>query len=248
MKTIEDRLRKLEVANRRYRLYFFVSLSSFALLFMGFRSQIIPDVLQARKFEVVDPQGNVLVRLAYDGNTGYIKTFNSQGNKLVNINATTGNQGFLALEDGNGNENVRLSTSREYGGGSIFINNKEHNRSIILYNDEGGGSLSLNNNKGNSRVLLKTEAEDYGYLTLYNSSGKSIISMMQTSIGNGDLYLHNVSGDDRIRLSSSPNGGVIHLFNLYRNKGVELGLTNEVNGVVSTFNSNGQYLNGIGGN
>lgn len=248
MKTIEDRLQKLESANRRYRMLFLVSLASFTFLFMGFRSQIIPELVQARKFEVVDRMGNVLVRMGYDDDKGYIKTYNSKGNKLVNLTFTSTNQGFLALEDGNGNENIRLSTSSDYGGGYLSINNAQHNRTITMYNDAGGGALTVSNNYGKSKALLKAHSENCGSLTLYNSYDNAIISLLQTTSGNGDFYLYNSTGGERIRMASSPNGGNIQLFNNNQNKGVELGITNNVNGVVNTYNSSGAYIQGIGGN
>ena len=248
MKSLEDRVRQLEVANRRYRTYVLLSLASFTLLFMAFRTYEIPEVIQARKFEIVDRMGHVLVRMGYDDEFGYIKTYNTRGNKLVNLTYTTSKAGYLALEDGDGNENIRLSTSSDYGGGYFSLSNTQHNRTITMNNDAGGGSISLSNNSGSVRATLKTHTEDCGYLSLFNSSGNSIISMLQTTSGNGDLYVRNASGSDRIRLACSSNGGNLQLFNYNQNKAVELGVTDNVNGVMNTYNSSGTYIQGIGGN
>ena len=87
MNTIEMRLQNLEVTNRRYKTIVIVMLGAVLVTtFMAFRSPIaVPDVLQAKKFEVVDDNGNVLVRVSQDAGNGLVKTYNKDGKKLVNI-------------------------------------------------------------------------------------------------------------------------------------------------------------------
>ena len=87
MNTIEMRLQKLEVTNRRYKTIVIVMLGAVLVTtFMAFRSPIaVPDVLQAKKFEVVDDNGNVLVRVSQDAGNGLLKTYNKDGKKLVSF-------------------------------------------------------------------------------------------------------------------------------------------------------------------
>ena len=71
MLTIEMRIQKLEATNRRYKTTLIVMIASFATIFMAFRNPTtVPDVVQAKRFEVVDDNGNVLVKLDQDNGKG----------------------------------------------------------------------------------------------------------------------------------------------------------------------------------
>src|SRR5258705_4581394 len=136
MNTIEMRLQKLEATNRRYKTILVLMIASFATLFMAFKSpKTVPDVIQAKRFEVVDNSGNVLVTLTQDDDKGLIKTYNSSGKKLVNITYTTNNEGYLGLEDGHGQETMRLSSSNEGGGGYLSVYNPAGQRTLTVCND-----------------------------------------------------------------------------------------------------------------
>ena len=248
MNTIEMRLQKLEVTNRRYKTIVIVMLGAVLVTtFMAFRSPIaVPDVLQAKKFEVVDDNGNVLVRVSQDAGNGLIKTYNKDGKKLVNITYTTKGEGFLALEDGNSQETVRLTTSSEGGGGYIGIYNSLGKRTMTLANEASGGNLYINNSDGNNRAVLQANSAAGGYMALFNSSGYNAVKLTQTASGNGDIYLNNYNGDERLRLSVSGSAGNLQLRNNNKTLIVELGGTNGENGVINTYNSSGSFVQGIG--
>ena len=247
METIEMRLQKLEATNRRYKRIVILMIAVFATFFMAFRKiNNTPDVLQAKRFEVVDDNGNVLVRVSQDEGKGLIKTFNSSGKKLVNITYTTKNEGFIGLEDGNDKETIRLTSSSEGGGGYIGIYNPTGNRTLTMCNEANGGSIYVNNSSGNNRALLQSGSNAGGYLSLLNSSGYAAVKLWQTSTGHGDIFVNNYLGDERLRLSVSSSAGNILLSNNSKTKVVEIGGTNGENGVVNTYNSSGTFVQGIG--
>jgi hypothetical protein len=248
MEAIETRLRKLERTNRIYKKIFLLLIAGCAIVLTAFRNRnAVPDVLQAKSFEVVDDQGNVLVRVGQDAGFGLVKTFNKYGKKLVNITYTTKNEGFIGVENGNDRENIRLSSSGS-GGGYIGVFNTSSQKVAILSDEEGGGYLGLCNNSGDIKALLKSQVDAGGFLAMYNSSGYSMASLLQTITGSGDLYIRNNNGDDRIRLSVSDAGGSVHVFNNSKTKVVDMGVTTAQNGIVNTYNSGGTNNNGAGGN
>src|SRR5882724_4416810 len=98
MNTIEIRLQKLETANRRYKTIVILMMAVFATFFMAFRSnKKAADLIQAKAFEVVDDNGNVLVRLTQDAGNGIMRTFRSNGKKLLNLTYTTNNEGYIGI-------------------------------------------------------------------------------------------------------------------------------------------------------
>ena len=247
MNTIEMRLQKLEATNRRYKIILVLMVASFATIFMAFRSpKTVPDVIQAKRFEVVDAYGNVLVNMSQDDGKGIIKTYNKEGKKLVNITYTTNQEGFVALEDGKGQETMRLSSSNEGGGGYIGIYNPLGKRTLTLCNDESGGNVYVSNSEGNSRATVQCNSSAGGFLALYNSSGYTAIKLTQTSSGNGDLYVHNKDGDERVRLSVSASAGNFQIKNNSKTMIVEMGGTAGENGTINTYNTSGTFVQGIG--
>lgn len=247
MDTIEKRLQKLEATNRRYKAVLIVIIALFGTIFMAFRSpETVPDVIQARRFEVVDYDGRVLVTLSQDDGKGLIKTYNSAGKKLVNITYTTKNEGYIALENGYGQENIRFSSSNEGGGGYIGVYNPSGKRTLTICNDDKGGNIYVGNSNGDTRAVVQCNASAGGFLGLYNSSGYTAVKLTQTSSGNGDLYVNNKDGDERVRLSVSNSAGNFQIKNNNKTMIVELGGTSGENGTINTYNSSGTFVQGIG--
>lgn len=248
MVTIEMRIQKLEATNRRYKTILILMVASFATIFMAFRGpSTAPDVIQAKRFEVVDDLGRVLVSVNQDDGKGIIKTYNKEGKKLVNLTYTTKQEGFIGLEDGKGQELIRFTSSNDGGGGYIGIYNPSGKRTMTLCNDNSGGNIYVGNSNGDTRAVVQCNASAGGYMSLYNSSGYSAIKLSQTSTGNGDFYVNNYNGDERVRISVSSSAGNLQLKNNSKNMIVELGGTVNENGTVNTYGTGGTFIQGIGG-
>ena len=247
MTHIELRFQKLEATNRRYRIIILFMLAAFTTLFMAFRSyDTVPDVLQAKRVEVVDNNGNVLVSLNQDDGKGLIKTYNKEGKKLVNITYTTNQEGFLGLEDGKGQETLRFSSSSEGGGGYIGLYNPSGKRTLTLNNDNSGGNIYVCNSNGDTRATMQCNSSAGGFLGLYNFNGFTAVKLTQTSSGNGDLYVNSKDGDERVRLSVSSSAGNFQIKNNKKTMIVELGGTANENGTINTYNTSGTFVQGIG--
>ena len=247
MTTIEMRLQKLETTNRRYKNTLIAMLALFATIFMAFKNpKTAPDVIQAKRFEVVDNNGNVLVSLNQDDGKGLIKTYNTDGKKLVNITYTSNQEGYFALEDGKGQETMRFSSSNEGGGGYIGVYNPLGKRTLTLCNDESGGNIYVGNANGDTRATVQCNSSAGGFLGLYNSNGYTAVKLTQTSSGNGDLYVNSKEGDERVRLSVSSSAGNFQIKNNKKTMIIELGGTAGENGTINTYNTSGTFVQGIG--
>jgi hypothetical protein len=247
MDIIEIRLQKLEATNRRYRNTIILLIASFATIFMAFKSpKTVPEVIQAKRFEVVDYNGKVLAMISQDDGKGIIKTYNKEGKKLVNITYTSNQEGYIGLENGIGQETMRLSSSNDGGGGYIGVFNPSGKRTLTICNDESGGNIYVGNSNGDTRAVMQCNSSEGGFLGLYNSLGYTAVKLTQTSSGNGDLYINNKNGDERVRLSVSASAGNFQIKNNRKTMIVELGGTTGENGTINTYNTSGTFIQGIG--
>jgi|GEM_PF-6602602 len=102
MSTLEEEVRTLQTQVRGQRRWNIAlgALGALGALVVGgglmaaTSSRSVPDVIQAKKFEVVNDEGKVLVRLGanVDGN-GLVKTQNGKGQTLVVLSSYTGQRG-----------------------------------------------------------------------------------------------------------------------------------------------------------
>ena len=151
MQNFEKRFTALEKSNARYRLIIFCMLTVITYFtIIAFSPAGVPEVVQAKKFEVVDDRGNVLVRLENYNGSGAITTFLPNGNTLTDIVPTKSESGGIVLYDGKGKKNMTL-TDVNGGGGSL-----------VILNPAGQNILSLGRNNLNSgqyfdaaRILLR---------------------------------------------------------------------------------------------
>jgi len=247
MQDFEKRLLKLEASNLLYKKILIAIAASSVFLFMAFRKNITaPDVIQAKRFEVVDDNGIVLVRVSQDNGHGLIKTYNTAGFKLLNLTYTTKNEGYIGVENGAGQEFVKMSSSSDVGGGYIGLFNPAGKRIITICNENYGGSFYLSDKDGNSRAIIQNNTMAGGYMSLYNSSGNSAVKLTQTSSGNGDIYVNNYNGDEKIRLSVSTAGGNLQIRNNEKTIAIEAGCTDAKNGIINTFLSGGTRGQSLG--
>ncbi|MDG2422976.1 MAG: hypothetical protein P8M22_03250 [Phycisphaerales bacterium] len=130
----------------------------FGLVFVGgllaaTTLQSVPDVIQAKKFEVVNGDGQAVVLL----------TANNAG-------------GFVDIQNGKGQNLVQLTAHSE--GGTISTHNS-HGKILILMggNEHGSGALQTRNNKGKTLVTLGTDLAGEGIVFTENGKGEKTSEM-----------------------------------------------------------------------
>ncbi len=140
----EERINGLETQVRTLKriVYGFGCLLVAGVVVSATSLQTVPDVIQAKKFEVVNDEGEVLVELSNIAgggvDNGMLVTRNSAGQTLVVLGANEDGGNFAAFnKDG---KLACLLTAIE-DGGMLDIFNKDGNRIVGLVANEDGGSL-----------------------------------------------------------------------------------------------------------
>ena len=136
--TIEERIERVEKQNRR--LKWVVT----ALCVVGVSAFVagqaapegVPDVIKAKKFEVINEVGLPVVALrSWDKLGGGIDTWNHQGQSLFAVGANDAGDGSVATFNAEGKELVHLSaTEGGTGAVAVFDPTGRRRRGILITN------------------------------------------------------------------------------------------------------------------
>jgi hypothetical protein len=113
----------------------------------GVRS--VPDVIQAKKFEVVNDDGKVIASLYANMGGGMLSVSNKDGEVVSGL----------------GSDEVN-------GGGVLGINNKDGKIVAGIHADENGGVARVLNNKFAGVVVISANADGDGVMMTSGSKGK----------------------------------------------------------------------------
>ena len=116
----------------------------------GVRS--VPDVIQAKKFEVVDDAGTAVVELGINrAGNGAVTTRNEDGRRLVRLGATTGGNGFVTTLNGMGGNLVELGATVD-GQGTVETEDGDGQTLVRLgsYSSARGGYVEAFTTRGAS--------------------------------------------------------------------------------------------------
>ena len=200
MTTLEIKLTKLENKLRFFQ-FAFVLIILIAVFFIitGFNRNPVTDLIQAKKIQVVDDDGNVLVSLwsstlgdgtistrskngklatrmiSSTGGGGVLEIYNSDEKIVSTLETTDKGTGYLSLKNSNGNDLFKVTyTSGNYGGWLGMYNYSGVNTFSATTAEDGGCRFNMYN-KNNIRVcyLGTTDAGD-GCLNVYNSAGQNL--------------------------------------------------------------------------
>ncbi len=108
--------------------------------------QSVPDVIQAKKFEVVNDEGQLQVVLAANADGGGLAIANKDG-KLVAAISTSADGGKLSIANKDGKPVAAIIANAN--GGSFGIANKDGKPAAgIVANADGGGEIETFDSKG----------------------------------------------------------------------------------------------------
>ncbi|MCP4833438.1 MAG: hypothetical protein GY895_01620, partial [Phycisphaera sp.] len=119
MSTLEQDVRTLQSQVRRQRRWN-ITLGAVVVVgglmaATGVRS--VPDVIQAKRFEMVNDEGKVLVMMNsvfYQGqHYGFVTTLDGEGQALVELGAKVGGEGSVTTKDGKGQTLVVLGATED---------------------------------------------------------------------------------------------------------------------------------------
>ncbi|MBS1655272.1 MAG: hypothetical protein JSU05_10540 [Bacteroidetes bacterium] len=220
---LEQRIALLEKNIRFYQIVFGVLIIlAGALASMSFRSKSpVPDVIQAKAFQVVDDAGNVLVEINKEDGNGQLSTYTPTGTRLVSLFTSDAGCGAINTFNYDGKTIFKVTNTSGGGGYMALFNNDKKEIAEFGVTDIGSGYFRINDNIGNKQAWITYTKGGGGYFSLSNN------------------------GNETIRLSTADVGGRIGIYNDYNTRIAYMGTQENRDGQITTFNSSGSWTGGL---
>ena len=174
MNTTEQRMQKLEKQVRRQRRW---NIALGVLVVVGGMMaakgiQEVPDVIRAKKIQVVDDDGKVLVGMAGDKHGG-------------------------VLAVANGSEQEVAVLAAESNGGNLLLLNNDKVPQVILSMTKNGGGIDIMNSLGKKSAGMVAGEDGMGFISVFNSKGKGAVDMMGLTGDKGAIRILEGNGKHR---------------------------------------------------
>ena len=226
MSTLEQDVHALQSQVRRQRRW---NLGLGALVVVGglmaaTAERSVPDVIQAKKFEVVNDEGVAVVKIhsfqgggviwgfdkkrvptfcvttqtGTDGvSLGTVTTMNGRGQKLVELGVDTEMNGSVITKGGKGGTLVQLGSGPS--GGAVTTKNGKGQTLVQLGSNKGGGSVTTKNGNGGTLVQI-TANSNGGAVTTQNGKGGSLVLIAADRNGGGAVLAQDAEGNIKATL------------------------------------------------
>jgi hypothetical protein len=221
---LEQRVARLEKHIKFYQLSFIgLFISGLALLFMSFDRQknAVPELLQAKKFQVVDENNRVLVEINKEGGNGQLSTFTPNGRRLVSLITSSGGAGGINTFDKSGDVLFKVTNT-----------------------DVGGGYLALFNGEGKEVVETGVTTSETGYIRVNNRVGEKMAWITYTQDGGGYFSLSN-NGKETFRLSTPEAGARMGIYNGNNVRVAYMGAQDNKDGNITVWSGTGTRTGGL---
>ncbi len=224
MNQLEQRIAKLEKNVRNYRIFFGLAITAiFTLSLMSStkKNQFVPDRLQARSFQLLDDNGNMIAELGEEKGNGKLTTYTPRGKKLVSLFTSEGGAGGINTFDDDGD--VLFKVTRTSGGGAY----------MALFNGDAKEITEMGVTDGET-----------GYFKVNDKYGDKLAWITYTSDGGGYLALLN-NNQETIRLSTPDAGGRVGISNRKKERIAYLGTQDNGDGNLTIYNATGKSSGSI---
>lgn len=179
MQTLDTRLAALERAGRRQRCAIAILGSALAAIVLTGTAQPVggaatPDVVKAKRFEVVTDSGAPVLVMTRSEAGGLIGVQTAAGQLLVTISATPDGAGLIAVADKRGGRLVEISGKAGDGGGGVgMVNtfNPQGEVAVSLLSSKGQGMVQTFNSRKNPAAMLGG-VNDEGVIAVFDAAGK----------------------------------------------------------------------------
>ena len=154
--TDQQRIEVLETQIRRLRWVFIgvVLFASIAIALVVTRPKIMPNVIRAGAFEVVDANGRVVAKMGHQLNNGGVWIFNDQGHSAAFLNIDYFGAGSLSLYNGKDprkpEAKVLFALSSDSASQAIMriLSDQGHGLKLLGNSDGTTGSIETINDLG----------------------------------------------------------------------------------------------------
>ena len=172
MNRLENRIARLETANRRYLvLLLLLGFAFVARVGMAGANESVPEVIRAKSFEVVGDKGQVFIRVYGGGPNSYVDMNNSQGSTVISLMA--GAFGAITTRDSDGHRLVMMNKTNG-GGGSLTIGGVNEGRpAVTLVGGRHGGSVRvMSSEPGSPVIVLGADDQGAGRISIWDRNMK----------------------------------------------------------------------------
>jgi len=130
-----------------------------------------------------------------NGEGGFIRTLNKDGEITSYLGTDTGGNGQLGLHNDHGNKMVLMRTRSESG--SLLTFNSDGEKTTYLGTVDGKGILETRNSKGIKTTIIGTLIGENGYLGIHNKYGIEIVYLGSDTDLDGLIQLKDHLGINR---------------------------------------------------
>jgi len=177
------------------------------LMLLGVRKYFIhsatpstPPEVRAEQFTVVGPNGETRAIFGSNEGTGYLQTFDPNGNKLVEIGKTEWGDGTLSTFGIEGNGLVSIGSTTT--GGSIITYNSEGNKLNELSSGIFGGVITTFETLFGSRTVVIGDGE----VNIYGITTDSPLATLSYIHESGVLITYDKEGKKTTYIGNDPSG------------------------------------------
>ena len=198
MSNLETRVARLERALRVYRAVAMLALLALAALTELGATRSVPEVIRARRFEVVTPEGQPLVTLHTGTYGGQVQTLGRDGVSGVSIGASS-TGGFVGVRDAKPSLFPRVELTTDETGGLLAVRSW---RGWAVEVDRDGLAVAHTREDGNltrvdARVLLGV-SEHGGHVRVFSATGAEAATLRADESGTGLVAAFGPGGAQRV--------------------------------------------------
>ncbi len=204
-----DRIEELAGQVRRLRRMNAVMIGAVGLSAMLAAGSLrsVPPLVQAERFEVIDPSGERVVSIGWNHAGGVLEIFNAGGGSIAAIESQASDRGGVVRTfDGDGQTLVRLGATTTGQGTLTTFNSSGDDLVRIGATTTGAGAIRTLNGRGQSLVRLGATVEGQGMLSTFDGSGQDLVRLGATASGEGMVTTVGSNGQDLVRLGAERAG------------------------------------------
>jgi hypothetical protein len=179
MSTNEDRIGSLENQVRHQRRWN-IALGAAVMvggLMAATSVRTVPDVIQAKKFEVVNDEGTTVVTLRSSKGAGVITNLDQMGRRTFIVSNTEGkdgmSQGQARTLGSNGKSLVRIG-STDNGEGVLSTHGGEGRQVVRIGVLKGSGIITISDRDGDALASIAEGLEGGGVFTAFEDNGQGV--------------------------------------------------------------------------
>ena len=185
---------------------------------LGATPNQIPDVIRAKRFEVIggteDPQVSALMGATDDG-AGVVQVFNESGRTAFEARVSAAGPGEFKTYTADGFPLVYVGAF-----------------------SDGSGQVTVENGKGRSLVVFGSDSRGAGRVQTFNGDGHLLAGLEASPHGSGEVHAYDGEGWGVVALGTTPAGlGLIKAFGREGTPAVTIAADPEAGGQVFAFDS-----------